>query len=321
MKITSELLITLLQTPKIGKVSAKYITDNIHADIIEIKELLELIKQLKNQNNRLHVPRLDDLSIANERANIILENCASNGMSVISIFNNEYSSLLKHIADAPLVLYAKGDHSLLNQQPVVAVIGTRQPSDIGVRLGARLTQLLVENNFIIVSGLALGCDSVAHQTCMSHKGKTIAVMASGLDTIYPKQNIFLANEILDSGGLWISEYPVGEKPRNNYFVERDRIQSGISNAICVIETDVKGGTMHTVGFAEKQSRVVSCINHPEQFRSHSQVNGNQMLISTKRAMPLGSAAEIDFFIDKIKDSIIIQHANANNSDSQPNLNI
>ncbi|MDW5290975.1 DNA-processing protein DprA [Formosa sp. PL04] len=141
----------------------------------------------------------------------------------------------------------------------VAVIGTRNPTEFGIQEGYKLTKHFVENNFTIVSGLALGCDTVGHSCCLEHKGRTIAVLPNGVDKIYPKQNTKLASEIIKNGGALISEYPPGTAPKRNYFVERDRLQRELSNGICIIETKTKGGTMHTYKFVKKQNKQVGLV--------------------------------------------------------------
>ena len=151
-----------------------------------------------------------------------------------------------------------------------------------------------------MSGLALGCDTVAHKACLARAGKTIAVLAHGLDVIYPKENIYLAEEILDKGGLLLSEHPVGVLPEANHYIQRNRLQSGLSNAVAVIEMELESGTMFTVQFAELQKRMIGCINHPLEHQIHPKANGNQMLLATKRAYPLGTVDEIEYFIELIK---------------------
>ena len=116
----------------------------------------------------------------------------------------------------------------------------------------------VDNGCSIISGLACGVDKLSHQSCISAGGKTIAVLAHGLDTIYPKENERLADRILSSGGILMSEYPVGTKADKFRFINRNRIIVGMSKVIVIYECDVKGGTMHNVEFAKQQSKSIFC---------------------------------------------------------------
>ncbi|AEF80166.1 DNA-processing protein DprA [Leadbettera azotonutricia] len=196
-------------------------------------------------------------------------------------------------------LYALGNTALLGETFAAAVVGTTTPSEAAKAACAETTSFLVEKGFVIVSGLAAGCDTIAHQSCLDAGGKTIAVLAHGLDICYPRSNLNLRDAILEKGGLLLSEYPPGTKPRKNFFVARDRIQSGLSRGIVVIETDVTGGTMHTARFAEKQKRLIGCIV--------SQARGNKELLKENKALPLKTAMEKDTFIISMKILDIKSH--------------
>lgn len=295
----SEFILTLLQLSGYGRVRTKTIIDNIPNKVETIQDLFENIQGLKKQLPQLKVPHYEDIEKANFQALKIIEDSTNNNIQITSYLDSNYSKNLLLTSDYPLIIYSKGNLELLDSNPKVAVIGTRNPSDVGLKLGTRITEILVEHNFIIVSGLALGCDTIAHKTCLDKKGRTIAVMAGGLNDIYPKNNLQLSNEIIESNGLLISEYPIGTNPRNNFFVERNRIQSGISNGVCVIETDITGGTIRTVEFAEKQDRVIGCVNFNDSSLSSNYGRGNRTLIAEKRALPLSNPEEVTRFIQSL----------------------
>ncbi|MDR1058234.1 MAG: DNA-protecting protein DprA [Treponema sp.] len=200
----------------------------------------------------------------------------------------DFPQNLQGLKNRPRVLYALGGGELLKNRKAAAVIGTLDPSPEGIAACRELTLALVERGFVIVSGLAAGCDSAAHRACLEAGGSAVAVLAHGLDYCYPASNRGLREAILEQGGLLLSEYPPGTAPRRHYFVARDRIQSGLSLGVVLIQSDVTGGSMHTVGFAEKQGRPVGVI--PGLGR------GNRMLLEEKRAHPLGSPGEIGAFI-------------------------
>ena len=126
------------------------------------------------------------------------------------------------------------------------------------------------------------------------------MLAHGLDKVYPAANRNLANRLVEQGGCLVSEYPVGSKPARSAFVERDRIQSGLSEAVLVIETGVNGGTMHTVRFARDQKRLLACIDYTEQFSAQNKAEGNWKLIKDEDAIPIRNGEALIQFLDKIK---------------------
>jgi DNA processing protein len=295
-----EFILTLLNIPNCGRVKSKTIIDNINHNVENITQLYNGIIELKSKYPKLKIPTFEVLEIAYSNAMKIIETSLKNNIQITSYFDSIYSKNLLQTTDFPLIIYSKGNLELFDANPKVAVIGTRKPTDLGIKLGSRITEILVKHNFIIVSGLALGCDTIAHQTCLDNNGKTIAVLAGGLNDIYPKINLKLSYDIIESGGLLISEYPFGITPRANYFVERNRIQSGISIGVCVIETEISSGTMHTVKFAKQQNKLVGCIEHPKDYQHLKEASGNRILISQNQAIALGNINEISDFIDEIK---------------------
>ena len=209
------------------------------------------------------------------------------GLKVLSYFDDEYPERLRDIPDPPSVLFVRGRLEALHETGMLAVVGTREPSPYGARVAFRAGERAAEKGVAVVSGLALGCDTRAHEGCVSKLGTGVAVLAHGLDRVYPAKNRELADLLLESGGCWVSEYPLGTKPARGAFVERDRIQSGLANGVLVIETDVKGGTMHTVRYSKEQRRQLACIGHPEQWWHHPKTRGNRKLIEAGEAIPIG----------------------------------
>lgn len=162
-----------------------------------------------------------------------------------------YPLLLRAVPDAPPTLYVRGT---LAPRPCVACVGTREPSAFGVEVTRRIVRALVARGYGIVSGLALGVDTVAHRTALEAGGYTIAVLAHGLDSVYPAANRELAKEIVAAGGALVGEHPDQTSPSPRSFVRRNRIQSGLALATVVMQTDLAGGTMHTARFALVQGR-------------------------------------------------------------------
>jgi DNA processing protein len=205
------------------------------------------------------------------------------GIESISIQDPRYPQLLRLIDDPPLVLFVKGSLRACNELPGIAVIGTRNMTSSGERVASKIASSFGEKGFSIISGLAKGIDSAAHRGAVDMGLPTVAVFATALDKVYPAENRLLANKILATGGAWVSELPTFKAAHRNSFVERDRIQSGLSSAVIPVQTDVKGGTMHTVSFAEKQGRLLLCPCPIQLESSREQYRGITMLIDSGRA--------------------------------------
>ncbi|WP_255876691.1 DNA-processing protein DprA, partial [Sinorhizobium fredii] len=190
---------------------------------------------------------------AGEKAQKVLDEADRRGVRVLSVFDPDYPEALRPLSDRPPILFVKGK---LPPRRSVACIGTREPSEFGETVSDKIVEALVGANWAIVSGLAIGVDTLSHQAALRHGGRTIAVMAGGLDGIYPRQNAKLADEILEKDGALVSEQPFGVPPSPRNLVQRDRLQSGLSIATFVMQTDIKGGSMHTVRFTIQQNRLL-----------------------------------------------------------------
>lgn len=167
---------------------------------------------------------------------------------------------LGQISDPPIVLWAKGDLGLL-LKPMIGIVGTRRPSSYAHRHTQRITLELAQKGFVIVSGLARGIDGLAHSECLRHQLPTVAVMGSGLDRIYPSEHKNMAEIIGSKGGLLLSEYPPGTPPSSHHFPQRNRIISGLSQGIIVMESGLMGGSMHTANTGLNQGREVAVLPH------------------------------------------------------------
>lgn len=176
-------------------------------------------------------------------------------IELITINDKNYPKLLKHIADPPFLLYLKGTARIFNNK-CFAVVGTRALSDYGRRATPYFTSALSRAGLTIISGLALGVDSLAHKAALEAGGVTVAVLGTGIDdkTIYPKQNTYLAKEIVKKGGAVISEYAPGAGGTKFTFPQRNRIISGLSKGVLIIEADIKSGALITAYSALDQNR-------------------------------------------------------------------
>lgn len=176
----------------------------------------------------------------------------------IGLADERYPSLLKEILGAPRQLYIQGEISLL-YEPMMAVVGSRRMSSSGEVKTRLIVEGLVGEGYVIVSGLAKGVDRVAHETALKEGGKTIAVLAHGLDMIYPPEHEDLAEQIVKRGGLLVSELPIGEIPNAKYFLERNRIIVGMSRALVVVEAQLRSGSLASANHAAEMGRTVFAV--------------------------------------------------------------
>ncbi len=200
------------------------------------------------------------------------------------IFSEEprFPELLREIYWPPFGIYVKGEIEFL-KNTTVAIVGTRKATEDGLELARQFGRELAEAGVTIVSGLAFGIDSRAHKGCLDANGKTAAVLARGLDEIYPKSNERLAGEILSAGGALISEYPPGVPPLPHRFIERNRLVSGLSLGVVVIEVPESSGALATARFASEQNREVFVVPGPAEHRnffgSHRLIRSGARLVS------------------------------------------
>ena len=187
-----------------------------------------------------------------------LERLAAVGVRALTWHDGEYPRRLKETADAPPVLYLRGTLLPADEQSV-AVVGTRRPTEYGHRITVDLCRGLVSSGVTIVSGLALGIDARAHQAALEAGGRTVAVLGNGLDSVYPRENRRLAEQILASGGAIISEFGLGVRPDASHFPRRNRIISGMTLGTLVTEAGETSGTRWTVYHALEQNREVFCV--------------------------------------------------------------
>lgn len=201
---------------------------------------------------------------AQEFAEEQLHLAEADNIRIISILDHDYPALLKDSKDDPCLLYVKGQ--LHDGKNSVAVIGTRKSTSYGEKLTREITAKLVEQKQSIVSGLALGCDTVAHDTAIRNGGHTVAVLAHGLQTIFPASNRQLAEKILNTGGALVSQYPIGTDTQPFRFVERDKTQAGLSRGVVMVQSPVNGGSLHASRAAISYGRWLASpvYNNPEE---------------------------------------------------------
>ncbi|WP_266366649.1 DNA-processing protein DprA [Tellurirhabdus rosea] len=213
---------------------------------------------------------------AKNDAEFAIQYCRYLEIKMLPYTSSQYPKSLYDIKDKPPLLFIKGK---LNRRPLVAVVGTRDISQHAERITSKIVRSLTHNGVGVVSGLALGIDAIAHKNSIDQYGYTIAVMPNSLDTIYPKDNIKLANEILDGGGALISELAFNINRGKKSFVERNRIQAALSEIVIPIEMTIKSGTMHTVNFAKYQNKKIILLKPSKVLTKLPQYEGIEYLIN------------------------------------------
>lgn len=205
-----------------------------------------------------------------------------NNIEIITIKDKAYPDKLKVIYDPPIILYIKGNKKILNQKSI-AIVGCRLCTKYGENIAKKIAYNLSLNNINIISGLARGIDSCAHKGSLRGKSKTIAVVGCGLDRVYPEENKALFNEIIKDNGVIVSEYIIGTKPLAKNFPRRNRIISGLSNGVIVVEAREKSGTLITVDFALEQGKniyaVPGNVDNPNAFGTNELIKQGAKIVT------------------------------------------
>jgi DNA processing protein len=198
---------------------------------------------------------------------------------------------LKQIDSPPKQLYVTGANlAELLTRPTVTIVGSRKPSHYGLEVTAHLASKLAQNGVVIVSGLALGVDSIAHKACLQGGGQTIAVLPCGPEAIYPSSHRQLAKQIIEQGGCLLTEYDEGTPPLRQNFIARNRLVSGLGDVVIVTEAAEKSGTLHTANFALGQGKTVMAV--PGPITSPLSAGTNNLIKSG--ALPLTSIDDVLF---------------------------
>ncbi len=257
-------LFVLNGLPSIGPVTLKHLLDHFENDAVAIlnatrKDLLGV----KGVSDVI----ADTIAHWSERFDLVKEESLleKHGASNVNFQEADYPPMLKEIYDPPICLYFLGDYRIA--QPSIAIVGTRRPTLYGRGVAKRLARELAQMGFCIVSGLARGIDSEAHEGALEANGKTVAVLGCGLDIIYPPENLDLYRRIVKSGAI-VSEFPFGRRADKQSFPMRNRVISGIYLATIVVESNVNGGSMITARFTGEQGRLIFAVpGHIDQAAS------------------------------------------------------
>ena len=312
MALTKEQILTLtclkeVDVKGVGPQKIFAIGSAISDRKLEIKsneDLAELMKGMKEA--AIKKVTLSDLNDAYQIARRIIETSNQVNIGLVGYYDDEFPDVLRKTVnedgklDPPLLLWYRGDFSI-TRLPGFAVIGTREATPEGVSGGTYLAGEFAKRGFNIVSGLAIGCDTCGHKGALKVGGKTTAILANGLDhnSIYPPENQDLAEEIVENGGLLISEYRIGT-PVNRYnLVARDRLQSGLSLATLVVQTGEHGGTMHAATATLQAGKpLYTMLFKNDATNQHEKCLGNALLVKQGAKFIKGDAN-----FDEISNSI------------------
>ncbi len=254
-----------------------------------IKKLIDDYGSLKEGIEREKIEISREVKLAEKE----IKKAEELGVKIVPFTSKNYPKKLLNISQPPAVLYVRGE---LKKEPAVAVVGSRRCSSYGRSVAFRLGRFLSENGITVVSGLALGIDSAAHRGALSGGGKTVAVLGSSVDMVYPFENKPLAEKIVEKGGAVISEFPLGTRARKEFFPRRNRIVSGLSNCVVVVEASERSGTFITVNYALEQGKEVLAV--PGSIDSPFSRGTNRLI--KEGAPPLTDFNEIFEIVPQLK---------------------
>lgn len=218
------------------------------------------------------------------KAKRIIKREEDNDINTITFQQTDYYPVMLNVLgdERPPIIHYIGNEELLERTDSVAIIGARRADKMGNGVAYQLGAECAKRGKVVISGLALGCDGAAHRGCLDAHGETIAIVASGLDAVYPKEHEALQDRIVKKGGLVISEHPIGVKANPTRLVARNRLQAALAEKVVVAQCPAKSGTMYTANFAEKYKKQVYAV----PFTKENEYNtGNHLLLNEQRALP------------------------------------
>ena len=264
--------ISLNMTPQIGPRAATKLLERFGS-----AENVFHAKRSELESLRLRAESVESIlkKEFHDKAEEELNNVKKSGGDVLILDDGVYPYLLREIADPPITLYVRGDWRQCFEQPCIGVVGSRKCSTYGENASEMLSRDLAANGVCVVSGLARGIDTAAHRGAIDGKGRTIAVLGTGIDGVYPKENSKLVEQILASGGAIVSQFPLGTPPLRENFPYRNRIISGLSLGILIIEASERSGSLITARLAMEQNREVLAV--PGNITSKNSFGTNYLI--------------------------------------------
>lgn len=262
--------------------SEEQLTQLLEGEFLELQFSLGLF----NDKDLEILASIDSIQKSKSFINNILSEFKLNEIEYYIYFEEGYPKSLKNIPSPPLFIFMRGNNKILKDKFICSIVGTRNPTAHTLQQIGRTVKEMVSKNIVVASGLALGTDIQAHISTLKNNGQTIAVLPGPVDNVIPKSHKNYADEILAKGGLLISEYYKNEfvfKKKN--YIQRNRIISGLSNAVIIAECSEKSGTMHTARFAYTQKRPLYCFNN--------QSTGVQKILSSNSARIFTNLKDLD----------------------------
>ena len=220
-----------------------------------------------------------------------IQNMIDSGIVILTVLSDDYPKRLIDLPDRPMILYTKGDLSLFDKTSI-AMVGTRMPTNYGRMMTEKFADELASSGFVIISGLCYGVDEIAHRKTLEVGGKTIAVVGSGFQNIYPSTNTPLSQEIAEKG-LLVSEYYPSFRPKKYTFPQRNRIVAGLSDGVLITEAGAKSGTVHTKEFALEYGKDVFAV--PGNINSPKSELPNIMIKSAQAECVLSPSDIVEFY--------------------------
>lgn len=298
------LLLDLL--PGIGPVRYQKLVDHYGTPKSALEEAdIQLFNEEAQTLINQYRQKLEHSALASQ-ARQILERVEESNANILSINDSSYPLLLKEIPSPPPLLYVRGNSENLGL-PQIAIVGSRKSTAGGLRNTELFSYHLAKGGFCITSGLARGIDGAAHKAALKAKQKTIAVMATGIDAIYPQQHQQLAKDIVENDGVIITEYPPSTKPNAENFPRRNRLISGLSLGVLVVEAAIKSGSLITARYAAEQNREVfaipGSIHNPQSRGCHELIRQGATLVETAEDMITQLKGPLETFSVSCTDSL------------------
>lgn len=307
LRCLKEVGITGVGVKKIMLIANTIIDNNLTIKTIE--DLAHLMSSMKEK--AIHSVKLQDLELASQYANRIIKASNDAHIGLVSYFDSDYPEMFRNTIneegkiDPPLLLWFRGDLSI-TKMTSLAIIGTREATPEGISGGEYVAAEFAKRGINIVSGLAVGCDTCGHKGALKVGGKTTAILANGLDhnSIYPPENQELAEEIVNNGGVLLSEYSIGTSVNKYNLVARDRLQAGLANATLVVQTGINGGTMHAAMATYKAKKpLFVMLFKDEKTNKHEKCRGNAILVDQYNAKYIKGQDNFDTLSETIKNSV------------------
>ncbi|MCH2213382.1 MAG: DNA-processing protein DprA [Fuerstiella sp.] len=249
--------IMLSRVPGLGPRLTTVLLDRFGSAGAVLQQPREILLQINGLG-----PAVADRIVQSDRCDALqyLKRCSESGVDLYQSCDEQYPALLLEIIDSPALLHCRGS-VLAQDQLAIGIVGSRRCTAYGIQNAGRLAGALVRAGFTVVSGLARGIDAAAHRGALAANGRTIAVLATGVESIYPPEHSELALHIADHGAL-VSECPLDQKPRRGLFPQRNRIISGMCQGVIIVEATRKSGALHTARHAMEQGREVFAVPGP-----------------------------------------------------------